>query len=393
VSPQARRRRSPVLMTRALVSAVPRRVAPRGAAGSTPRQDMGVVEATDDHTIIDSGRRLTFRHLWCCGLLLSFKTFIWPVDHREAFRRAIGAANGNAEVQAHVLRILETWMLVGALTAAFVAALASCSSERGDEQSSLFDQLQMIACICCAAAAFCGPVITGSVLYINASATSVENFDLFLVASQSASQFNEMLIIIMSYSVTGSLCLSIPQLIADPALMPSKSEVVAGPWFCCSFAALVLLIAIYTIVEINTLSTISMHSGIFSRKRACNLTLWTQQGGLTCSKLLLDRLVRNCLNHKSEDEIIRELARLRFEHERSSITQARARRSSGSSDVTVAESISDEMSRQHRSSPVRQRSLSSLRAMSTSKNVTDDAVATDIDKEVAEEGVAACFVR
>lgn len=46
-----------------------------------------------------------------------------PLPHLEDFSTAIAAAKGNAELQQHVLRMRQSWVLIGSLLAAFFAAL------------------------------------------------------------------------------------------------------------------------------------------------------------------------------------------------------------------------------------------------------------------------------
>ena len=59
---------------------------------------------------------------------------------------------------------------------------------------TLVDQLQTLVCIVGAYFSFGGPVVMGTVIYVNAASVSVANFDLFLTAARGAMRMHETIV-------------------------------------------------------------------------------------------------------------------------------------------------------------------------------------------------------
>lgn len=94
------------------------------------------------------------------------------------------------------------------------------------------------------------------------------------------------------YSVVLTLALTVFVVVADRALLPPAVPWLGGPYFAGTFASVVVLICLRVVAELNFLSMISMYSGLFSQERAVPLQMWNGISGLTCKKLIVDRLVR-----------------------------------------------------------------------------------------------------
>ena len=160
-----------------------------------------------------------------------------------------------------------------------------------------------------------GHALMRSPLYPSSSACSVENFDLFLVASRPSSRYNEVLTVTASYGVVCTLALAIFVVVADRSLLPPRSDVLGGPTFSAAFSAAIVAACCRVVYELNAVSMLTMYSGLFSRMRAVPVGIWNARNGMTCQTLILDRLLRKVLRTQGEEAVVASLAQLRFKHE------------------------------------------------------------------------------
>ena len=160
-----------------------------------------------------------------------------------------------------------------------------------------------------------GHALMRSPLYPSSSACSVENFDLFLVASRPSSRYNEVLTVAASYGVVCTLALAIFVVVADRSLLPPPSDALGGPTFSAAFSAAILAACCRVVYELNAVSMLTMYSGLFSRMRAVPVGIWNARNGMTCQTLILDRLLRKVLRTQGEEAVVASLAQLRFKHE------------------------------------------------------------------------------
>jgi hypothetical protein len=114
-------------------------------------------------------------------------------------------------------------------------------------------------------------VVTTAVcqVYLNASACSAENFDLFFVVSRSAQQYLELCNVIIQWCGFVSVSLMpLTLLTTRRDTLPPVSEWLDSPacgYLLCGLLWVLLLTSIY---HINVVSTVCMHGGLFGKSRA-----------------------------------------------------------------------------------------------------------------------------
>ena len=133
-----------------------------------------------------------------------------PIDHQMAYKSAVGAAKGSGPLRQHVARLLETWILVGALNIGVTLTMLSFvrTSQWGSSateeavQEQIFDWVcwaYTVSCYSACCTALSGPIVLNAVLVTNTLACSDENFDLLLEAAKYVFLYADVLTAMMCY--------------------------------------------------------------------------------------------------------------------------------------------------------------------------------------------------
>jgi hypothetical protein len=247
------------------------------------------------------------------SLLMTPSFFLFPYGHRDAFKRSVGAARGNEAARQHMLRLLQSWILVGALLVGlFISLLDMGAAAAADSGQTFFDQLFGYFCIFGAVASLGGPIIMNSVMYLCVSSTSSHNYDILAAISRRFMICAELLT--WGMIVACMFCFSLLPFVifADreslnrftPALGIFNSQLLGWIVFGTIMALLTLII-----YHINTLCVAAMHGGLFLEKRIENAQIWTGHDG--SHGKVVDMIVRRALRNPTTEDLMITLSKER----------------------------------------------------------------------------------
>ena len=221
-----------------------------------------------------------------------------PIDHQMAYKSAVGAAKGSGPLRQHVARLLETWILVGALNIGVTLTMLSFvrTSQWGSSateeavQEQIFDWVcwaYTVSCYSACITALSGPIVLNAVLVTNTLACSDENFDLLLEAAKYVFLYADVLTAMMCYSLASALLL-LPFIVLNHLLTAS---ILSG---------LCVITLMATVYSINLVSTLTVYGGLLSANRPCNARPWnfrSKRDGREMHVKVVDALVRKSLRN------------------------------------------------------------------------------------------------
>lgn len=211
-----------------------------------------------------------------------------------------------------MLRVLQSWILVGALLIGLFLGLLDMGASAAADAESLFDQILGFLCIFGAATALVGPIIMNSVMYLCASSVSTGNYDVLAAASRSFMQFSEALTWGMCFACMVCFSLLPFVIFADrealveyaPPVDALNSRVCA--WVCFALCGLLLFVML---LYCNTLCAAVMHSGMLCEHRLEDVDVWS--GTHDSHEAVVDSIVRMALRHGRTEDLMAFLAEMR----------------------------------------------------------------------------------
>jgi len=236
--------------------------------------------------------------------------WLLPVCHREQFVRCVGAAKGNVQAKQHVMRVMQTWILVGALIISlFISMLDMDNSVMANKGETLYDQIFGFICIFGASCALMGPIVMNSIMYLCASSVSDENFDHFMAMGRGFIYLSELLT--WGMCLACMLCFAFLGLImfSDHADLPASFPGFNGmlmAWVSFGLIASLLFVVTY---HINVLCAATIHGGLLSSNRDSDVEVWAHENE-NYGKVV-DHIVREAVLYKDVEILMQHYIRIR----------------------------------------------------------------------------------
>ena len=207
----------------------------------------------------------SFKLFLKCHLLGSPMRWMLPMDHAHGYKEAIVASKKPEEAKALLVQNFSSWVRVGALSCGLFVALLACV-QTSNVQNSLPSQLLTQLCTLGAFVSFTGPVVLGTVLYINCAATAAVHAAIFLAMARPTMLLYESQAAAMCY--LGALAFPIFGLVrhVPASQLPEPWPVLESLEFNLAIIGFQLVLLVCIVWSINVTSTVNMYGGLFSSK-------------------------------------------------------------------------------------------------------------------------------
>ena len=232
--------------------------------------------------------------------LVPLTGWVAAYDHRTTFRRAVVLAKGGAEGRQHHLRYLELWILVQSLLAS--TNVAAISLVRADVESHTLVHQVFVLLLGAGAAAFAVSIVSMTVLMLNVSACSPENYRTFALVAEGWSWTCEFMLCAAIYPTLFGLFLMPTAVLADPATLPVASLTLRDGRVLVGLLAVPLVLLPPVLFYINTVSIANVRGGLIESDLA--VTDVSLRKG---PKSVIDQVATRVLaNSASSDETVLE---------------------------------------------------------------------------------------